>query len=438
MKKNLISAVAAGLALALAFTSFGCESGSNDPVGVTADTAYAEGKTFTYQAKPTEYTYGGISTTGVTVNDEGSQTITNWGTIVTRYIAGVNSYNRKSGAVKALIEEKAYYQAPALGDVCNTKTQKIVLDAAKQTFTWTEETTEYQVVGIREYSFTTQGDQLSYITLPFYFYNYGGIIPTGYVAYTGATAGYINTYTGTATPAMTFDEQWAYAEARIPADQKLNALAGIAGTNSINNLLVKDVADAYKRGARFAIVAAKNGKGTIAYYKKLEGSFIQDDTNLNFVKKADYTGVAPAAKGNGKYKLTGDYQNGTIKITTWGNEVYRDDGYYYVDNVLQLKLADTVHPDATAYTSTTPHAADKLYSKWRTLSIAGGVITAPRFFDSTYGGARESKNGFFLDSSFVKYADAVWDADWNGRTTSRRDGTNDKKTCYSYSIVKND
>ncbi|MBQ3837206.1 MAG: hypothetical protein II814_08765, partial [Treponema sp.] len=64
MKKNLFGAVSAALALALAITSFGCESGNDSPIRVAtdADRAALDKAVFKYVANPTEYTNTTAST----------------------------------------------------------------------------------------------------------------------------------------------------------------------------------------------------------------------------------------------------------------------------------------------------------------------------------------------------------------------------------------
>ncbi len=427
MKKNLFGAVSAALALALAITSFGCESGSNDPVGVGVDAAAAAALTFTYEADPTEYTYNGTSVSGATEVDNDvvkyyDNTLGTAGYSKNSYIAGVNAYNILTGKKLAKIEKKNYFQAPALGNVCDTKIQKLVLNAKDNTYTVKEYTTKYAVIGIRLSSdsdnATTRatanyGDSMAYATLPFFFISTS--TPASYgTAYAGGVAvGYINRYQS-ASSTLTEAEAWTSALGLVSTTKFL--------TGPATGVDLWEVADAYMRGARFCI----QGDDARAYYKALNGNMIQAESNDNFVKVVKCTTDGSTDKDSGSYSLSGDYMNGTLTVTKNGSYAFRSDGYYYKDNVLQVNKADV---DFTVASTTT--TGNKLYSKHRTLSIAGGVVTAPRYITNYTNATLVNNNGFFFDSSFVTYDKAKSSSDMTS-------GTNAYKDCYSFSIVKND
>lgn len=431
MKKNLISAVAAGLALALAITSFGCESGSNDPVAIQAATAYTNGNKFTYEVFPTEYTYNGenVANTSTTYTDGrvhyfGTSYDAGW--TKNSYINGVNAFNRNTGAVLGEIEKKAQFVSPVLGNYCATKKQTVVLDAKAQTITWTQDTTTYQVVGLRlhsgSYDFATRqtadaNKSLVYITLP-----YSVILDApGAGTHTTDTA-----WAGTA--ATGYLNQYALPNNRTELEVLKSAVDQVVdGTKIAFNGVdydLKELADAYYRGARFFV----EGNGKRVYYKSLAGDLNgeDDNTNTNFVKKVNATTDATGTeKGKGKYKLSGDYTNGTVTVVAWGDETFREDGYYYKANVLQINKADVDHPQATAYNVTNPKTGDKLFSANRTLTIASGVLSSPRYYEgysTTYTG-RLDKNGFFFESSLPTYARAkTFATDNTTRTDTSKEG----------------
>jgi len=178
MKKNLFGAVAAGLALALAITSFGCESGNDDPLAQpyerkTANYKIELGKKFKdtvyeYTAAPTSYvampyTRSNSFTTGfVTVyhntdvvtqvaevkaqahsgllSDAVTDTNYSW----TKYVNGVKSYNKLDGKWSG-----ATTKGTKNGDVVYTANEKITLDTSDNTFKWETKSSEYEVRGLR-------------------------------------------------------------------------------------------------------------------------------------------------------------------------------------------------------------------------------------------------------------------------------------------------
>ena len=497
MKKNLFGAVAAGLALALAITSFGCESGNDDPIARPefADLAAVKGSKFTYVATPTEWKYTAAVTNknsasdgtkkGQVIKYDGSgELATNiTGYTYDTYIDGVQNYNK----VTAESWDKAKKSEPKVGDVINTKSETITLNAGDKTFTWSAASSAYEVRGIRLSAATAQLEADGYDTLPFYFASTGTAFAVDAAApyYTGAV---INT-----TTYDTEEKQWKAVEAifgeektsgtilaaaadDVKAKQELwdtewkgytaqeqaafnaktddekkavtkygNLVAAKEAQTKVVNF--KALVALYKEGARYSILdtATKAGAttGNITYYAQKDGKI---DTS-KVIKTVSKAGGTAKDTASGVYTIsTNDYKNATITVTTYksGSDtiVFNSDDTYTKNGELQYHKVDVDFPKATTRVvlSGTAAKGNKLQKAARVLTIAAGKLTAPRFISSYTNGITDDgaltpdnhvdNNGFLLSSSYTTYEAAYKDTVTTKTTTT--DGTYDQAVSYSY------
>ena len=406
MKKNLIGIVAAGLALALAFT--GCESGSDSPVkyATDLDNPVTKGSKFTYVANPTSYTPAATATETPT----GTSTLTgyDWGS----YVDGTLAYNRKSDATT-----KSAVKGTEVGDVIKTKKSTVVLNSKDNTFSVLDETTSKEV-----FALVYSGDT--------------GITANASKLY---YAQVVTSVTGTAfnTKAIDVEAAAAPAEAALfQAGEVVSYDAAIANIKSAlatakplyeakkyedNPTANKDAIKAYadtvkllneqivrldalKFSAVKIIVETDAAAKTTTSYLKADGS--------PAIAPVVATGTAPKAK-TGTYKvLSGSYKDGTILVTSFDKETWNDDDGTYVNDGFKGYIKDAYpEPSATEAGSASRKAA-------RTLTISGGTLTAPKVLTATTTAVDPSITwGFFLQASQTKYFDTT-SAGYSGKDVS--------------------
>ena len=428
MKKNLFGAVSAALALALAITSFGCESGNDNPIrAVTdADRAALDGTVFKYVATPTEYTATGTPSVTEAATEKGELYSASTGYSYNKFINGVQNYNIKTADSWG----KADVTKPAVGDVIKTKSETVALNAKNNTFEYGASSSDYAV---KEIYWSSTGaapstDANAYDTITS---TYAGTAPTAAEIDTALTAA--ETAKKSADAALA-DKQDAWnkltpSEKKTQSDAKsgteYDALE-IAKTNATNAGNQFEWLTVYKEGARYSILNTKtvNGAttGSLKYVKSLD--------KQELVKEVSKASGEAKATATGTYKVVdGGYLTGTILITSYkkGDDTYEfnDDADTYIKTGLHIarKISDDFNQTATQGWS--PNS-----KKARTLSINNNVLTAPQFeTTSTAVGEASKAYAYFLNSSLNTAKRAVDD---NTRVTAVSTATGFYNVSYSY------
>ncbi len=438
MKKNLISAVAAGLALALAITSFGCESGNDNPVHYAytrgryayADDAAAEaGDVFTYVAKPNSYTAVRSNTTmPATYYDKDTR---NYNTIKGTYtwvsvVDGKNSYNVIFSDTK-----KDDVDGTNVGDVLSTMEKQIALNAAEKTYVVSEFATVTKVYKLVDNDYTsTSHEDNNYLST----YEMGWDVDAGssstvLVPAAGAYDVVDHRYHGVggSEPA-----DYASGEDDSIDDVKralheviVDQLEVIEEIKNDPLSLDEDLAEALKDLSYFQanLAFAEGATVWISKQSSLSGVLTKEDTFLTKVGGAvvsTYLEVAGDYEPiTGTYKVaSGNYKDGTILLTSIeedGVEIVFDDekGKYYLDGMGPYDLDAQFYEADEARTLGGGQGRYATYTKkGRTLNIAGGVLTSTAVFDSYSTGSSivVKTNDFFLGKSYDTYKAAYEEA----------------------------
>ena len=436
MKKNLFGAVSAALALALAITSFGCESGNDSPVrAVTdADRAALDGSVFKYVATPTEYTG-----TGTPVTEEetkvGKTGSTVAGFAYNKFENGSQNYNIKSGDWGKVDVTK-----PAVGDVINTKAETIALNAKDNTFEYGSSSSAYAVRELILSTTTTPDGAAAYdiITASVSQTDQERIdaaktaLTTAKNETADAQTAFNTVYNGlsaadkAAFDAMTEDQkkaaQTTYATL---ADKKT---AQTAAQNQF------DWSTVWKEGARYSILDTKtvNGAttGSLKYLTKL-------DKDGKVVKTVDKKGGEAKAAATGSYKVVDSgYNTGSILITKLvkgdNTYVFDDDNDHYTLNGLEI-YSSKISVDFD--TQTTTKGKTTYSKKGRTLLISNGTLTSQKIEtnNSTVTADVNKTYAFLLNSSNDTPKKAADDA---GNTAAGHSGVNLYAASYSYVLQK--
>lgn len=374
MKKNLISAVAAGLALALAITSFGCESGNDTPVhlrytrenyGYDPKVAAENEDVFTYVAKPTNVYFnlakvkndGTVGTTFAFPSDaEDKYTGYTLGTQAgNTYVNGVQAYNVSKGTFD--IEGKDPDYTLEAGKNVNTWTETISFDPATGTFEYYDEFTTFKVTEL-VFCTDTEWD--------------GASGDTGVEGKAGKERIVKNNTIATL-------DDFVDAVRGTPNEPFAKALRDGAKYKV-------EKTDTYKGVQIFDTTQYVNADGDVLY----EVSTVFDPTAVGFHYVPNATGT---------FEITGNFKDGTILITGWddGNtmKVFNDEKGTYVElesNPLTptiVKYQDFTDgkdiakefPETTTSTPADGYVgvASEFCKKGRTLSIASGTITGNKF-----------------------------------------------------------
>ena len=402
MKKNLFGAVAAGLALALAITSFGCESGNDDPIArlTDADLANVTGQKFVYVATPTEYQPANTTAetpTGTTGSYE-------W----VSYVDGRNAYNRNTSS-SVLTRNASGVKGTDGGDVIKTKKVSLTLNTKDYTWSLLEETTSKEVFDIVDYDAANAGyasvkavkaketATIGALT-PFAVSAPSGTPGTSYTA-AAITPGYLVT----TAPGNGYADAKAKIDARITAANALKVTAVYTAEEKAFNdavdanvkALKEDLLliDAKWHGATKVVVETSAAAVTTTTYLKADGS--------NAIAPVTATGTAPKAK-TGKYSVTsGNYITGTFLVTADDKVTFDDANDLYVDDGYKGKISIT-YPEAGA----TGGRAGVIGNKTsRTFSIANNVLTLTKT-NTSYTDSTPKTYGFFKGAgSYTKYYD---------------------------------
>ena len=419
MKKNLISAVAAGLALALAITSFGCESGNDNPVhyaytrdryGYDPAAAADAGDVFTYVAKPTNklwnkeiepetpttgdaWAFEGTETAGYTITSESTGSGPEDSTGDLTYKDGVQAYNVCTGK----FTDKEDYEYAA-GKVVNTLEEVLVFDAATNTFEYYTNTSEWSC---QEVVFLSATDWT----------NLKG--KTGYDRVIG-------------------DKD---------TDYDINKAIAAQDADHTTPLYKRAYAFREADGEKvYHVVSRVTSKGvTVGFdqYVTKDGVVLfSDDLSSNTTDPFSPGYIKePAPTAIGKFAFIGDgtYADGKILLTSWNNgtELYTFDdeaGTYTVDkdvstwnpsnanNPVKTDIArdfpeKTTNPTAAERIPTYNYIADVFCKTGRTLNIAGKTVTANKIKTNLYTQelATDYKFDILLSASNKTYKAADYD-----------------------------
>ena len=385
MKKNLFGAVSAALALALAITSFGCESGNDSPLRnpTDADRAALDKATFKYVANPTNILVTEADLTDKSAALFGASTeITGYTlqpSMEKLYIDGVQSYNKKSGKIKT--EKKA-----EVGNVYNTFSETIALKY-DGTFEYTDSTSNYEV---KEIVFETDAQwgaagrgQAAYERIEDTGDNYE--IADAVVAAKGA-------YDTKKTAFEAAETAWKNAGSLPTGSEKTAYDAAKAAFEAAESAYY--LAWAFREGARYTILdkttVAGKTTGSLKYVEKLDGG------KVYYTK--DLSGGETKAKASGKYTIDGTYKQASILITTWEKLDFDDAAGTYVDRSTSLNNPnkgdiERDYPEKS-YTPAVVgknNIASKFCKKGRSLSLNNGVITTNKIETSLDTVAADSK-----------------------------------------------
>ena len=397
MKKNLFGAVAAGLALALAITSFGCESGNDDPIArpTDADLANVLGSKFEFVATPTEYTATGtpISVEATKIGLVGTPVA---GYSYNKFENGSQSYNIISGEWGKVNTSK-----PAVGDVINTKAETITLNAKDTTFEYGASSTAYAVRQLRlstDAAITAGTGAYDTITALASQTDQERIdaaktaLTTAKNETADAQAAFNTVYNAmSAADKAAFD---ALTEEQKKAAQATYATLAAKKTAQEGAQNQFDWATVWKEGARYSILNTKtvNGAttGSLIYLTKLEGGKV--------VKTVDKKGGTAKATATGSYKvLSGGYLTGTILVTKFvqgdNTYVFDDDNDHYTLNGLEIyssKISLDFDTQSLTKGKTTFNKAG------RTLSISNKTLTSAKIETNFSSVADADKTYAFL------------------------------------------
>ena len=436
MKKNLFGAVSAALALALAITSFGCESGNDSPIrAVTdADRAALDGTVFKYVATPTEYTALGTpaSEEETKVGKTGS-TAAGWA--YNKFENGSQNYNIKSGEWGKVDVTK-----PAVGDVINTKAETIALNAKDNTFERGSSSTAYAVRELILSTTTTPDGAAAYdIVNATASQTDQERIDAAKTALTTAKNETADAQTAfnTAYNGLSAAEKAAF-DAMTEADKKTaqTTYAALAAKKTAQEAAQNqfDWATVWKEGARYSILDTKtvNGAttGSLKYLTKL-------DKDGKVVKTVDKKGGEAKAAATGSYKVVDSgYNTGSILITKLvkgdNTYVFDDDNDHYTLNGLEI-YSSKISVDFD--TQTTTKGKTTYSKKGRTLLISNGTLTSQKIEtnNSTVTADGNKTYAFLLNSSNDTPKKAVDDA---GNTAAGNTGVNLYAASYSYVLQK--
>lgn len=400
MKKNLFGAVSAALALALAITSFGCESGNDSPIrAVTdADRAALDKATFKYVANPTEYT----NTTASTDTSSGTVGSYEW----TSYVDGKLAYNRNTSSTT-----KGAVDGTKGGDVIKTKKVTLSLDVNAGTWSALEETTSKEVFDIIDFEDTAKSGYASVktvkakteATVAVGHTNFSVSAPA-YSAPTYTPAAITAGYIATTSPANGYADAKVLIDAQITAANALKAAAVYTAEDKARNdaidanvkALKEDLAliDAVWHGATKVVVETTADGKTTTSYLKADGSAA--------IAPVVATGSAPKAK-TGKYVLTsGNYTTGAILITADDKITYDDANDIFVDDGYKGKISIT-YPEAGPQIGGRAGVIGNKTS--RSASINGGTLTFTKTLTSNTDSATKTY-AFFKDlASYTQYYD---------------------------------
>ena len=388
------------------------------------------------------------------------------------FIDGVQNYNKATSESWG----NAKKSDPKVGDVINTKSETITLNAGDKTFTWTAASSAYEVKALKEKAHVASDyDKLYEDRLPYYIVS-DGTEDLAYAAgnakgFTGdkakshtAAAAILKQAKEKVVPVLQAQAQKAFDDAYAhlsPADKATydayttdaeRAADGNIGSQFSALKTAKDNTEAVTKafdqatymaeGAEYSILdtetTAGATKGTLTYYAPKDGKITG-----KVIKVVDKAGGTAKDTASGVYTIsTNDYKNASITVTTYksGSDtiVFNADGKTYTKNgLVVLNEVDKDFPKATKSTDDPAYTGNKLQKAARELTISNGKLTAPRFISSytdktvvdSTNKAYVSNNGFLLSSSWTSFDDAKADFDIVDGNLAK---TLEKKVSYSY------
>ena len=418
MKKNLFGAVAAGLALALAITSFGCESGNDDPIArlTDADLANVTGQKFVYTSKPSKYAAisSGASTWYAEDTVQGTIGNYHWDSMAN----GKTVYNVENSEHKLQGKE---------GDVELTETSTITLNAKDTTFTVDVVTTDSRKYAIRNYE-SIAGTHYTYLStkkVPFAL----RLVTTTPVAGFTVTEGTATTASSVTEGVFEYESS-AYATEALARAYCISLLKKAVDGQKLYIARLSDSPDASKAD----ITAANTLLGTLTEYydnacAQRDGATVVTveskttngvtETSTKWLKKfgGDVVRSATSKSGSdnqvkGSYKvLSGGYTTGTILLTTIGKVTFptnTDNTGTYTDAGDNNRVGDNAvdFPKASGLTIA---GSNKQYDA-RVLTIANGTITAPLVTTSYALASGKTRDNVFSAKSYTSYKAAYDDA----------------------------
>ena len=455
MKKNLISAVAAGLALALAITSFGCESGNDTPVHLAytraryayADDAAAEaGDVFTYVAKPNSYQAIPDSTGYYTADHRvygGTIGHYEWRSV----IEGENAYNVISSDTK-----KGDVDGTKVGDRVSTVELQISLNAADKTYVVNTVTTQVAVNQLVAADYTGTDD--SYDSTFYLGWKIDALEASpdfGVPHVSGYDSRYHDYVSPVATPGQIDLYAHGTANTIVEVKQKLHdvivdQLEVIEDIKNDPLSKEEDLAAALLDLSAYQanLAYAEGARVWISKQSSLSGILTKEDTFLTkeggkvistYLEVAgDYEPIT------GTYKVAGgNYKDGTILLTSIekdGVEIVFDDkeGKYYLDGMGPYDMKDQFYEAPTTEVGGDVGREATYTTKGRTLKIADGVLTSTAVLDEwtlVSAGVKENTNDFLLGDSFDTYKDAL------DEVTDHTQSWTHKNTSYKFVLDDN-
>ena len=415
MKKNLFGAVSVALALALAITSFGCESGNDDPVMLATDldNPVTAGSKFVYAVSPTIYEAMGSPIT-VETTKVGRDYSASSGYWYNKMVDGETNYNIIDGKWG-----KASVDSPKTGDVIVTLLETVTLDDDAKTWSYDTLATSWKVQAIEYNYFSSRrtDDKPAYIEL---IQQDSAADPSRKETWEESKARYKEEATLAAAQVEVAEED--VAAAQIPYDAAYDALTAQqkvvwnaytdaqkeAATSPYDTIAaaftaLKDakddlevaqtaakpaieafaVAPYWEHGARYVITAKATVNGvtttSVAYY----GAKTDGKINLSKVIATASSEDGTATTLEGEYSISGSYKDGEVLLTSINDgetvtEFDDEKDRYAIDGVVYYdRKASYDFPNAYTTEGTTREGST--YSKkGRTLKIANGVLTSQK------------------------------------------------------------
>ena len=414
MKKNLFGAVSAALALALAITSFGCESGNDNPVRVAtdADRAALDKAVFKYVVNPTHYTPAATGTETPTGSGTGPY---DW----VSFKDGVNKFKRTDATTRS-----AEVKGTEVNDVVRTEKETITLNT-DGTWTLSKESSDTEVFKLVVFGTAAAST-----------YENRRVVPVEIVANGSATtspAFAVGGFAANGTVTNITNGYYVKAASNESTDQarqtivkNLNAALKTASDNldayKVANYgyvtkAVQDAYDAYVKSVKDAIadidawyqfeankviVTTTNTDGASKTVRK----YFKGDDAIARATVETSSGTAKPEKGTYKL-LDGNYSTGTILVTGEGTIAFDDDNDKFTDssNGYVGKIS-VEYPDQTTVAAlNNAYPASVKRKAGRKLSIVNGQLSAPKMDLSCTDAAGTHTFGFYLSAGYNKYLD---------------------------------
>ena len=411
MKKNLFGAVSVALALALAITSFGCESGNDDPVMLATDldNPVTAGSKFVYAVSPTIYEAMGSPIT-VETTKVGRDYSASSGYWYNKMVDGETNYNIIDGKWG-----KASVDSPKTGDVIATLLETVTLDDDAKTWSYDTLATSWKVQAIEYNYFSSRrtDDKPAYIEL---IQQDSAADPSRKETWEESKARYKEEATLAAAEVAVQADALAAAQedldealALLDAADRVDYAAAtsdserdaIVGSHLASNVTAAKealehaqetaepalqafaVAPYYEHGARYVITASATVNRVTTTSVTYYGDKTNGNINLDKVVATTSSEDGTAKTLGGEYSISGSYKDGEVLITSIDDgetviEFNDEKDRYTIDDVVYYdRKASYDFPNAYTTEGTTRRGST--YSKkGRTLKIANGVLTSQK------------------------------------------------------------